>query len=61
MAHVVPAIRYVGWDITVGKNGEVIIIEGNKSADHDVTQVADQIGKWPQYKEIIKELKKIEI
>ncbi|MPN60516.1 hypothetical protein SDC9_208244 [bioreactor metagenome] len=33
------------------------MIEGNKSADHDVTQVADQVGKWPQYKEIINQLK----
>ena len=56
LALVVPDIRYVGWDVTVGKEGEVIIIEGNKSADHDVTQVAEQIGKWPQYKKIIKEL-----
>ncbi len=55
-AHVVPAIRYVGWDIAVGKNGEVIMIEGNKSADHDVTQVTDQIGKWPQYRKIIKKM-----
>lgn len=56
-AKIIPTVRYVGWDIAVGKNGEVIMIEGNKSADHDVTQVADQVGKWPQYKEIINQLK----
>lgn len=57
-AHYIPTVRYVGWDIAVGKNGEVIMIEGNKSADHDVTQVADQIGKWSKYKPIIEELEK---
>lgn len=57
-AHYVPTIRYVGWDIAVGKNGEVIMVEGNKSADHDVTQVADQVGKWRKYKPIIEELVK---
>ena len=57
-AHYVPTVRYVGWDIAVGKNGEVIMIEGNKSADHDVTQVADQVGKWSKYKPIIEELEK---
>lgn len=44
---------YSSW-----KNGEVIMIEGNKSADHDVTQVADQVGKWSKYKPIIEELEK---
>ena len=34
------------------------MIEGNKSADHDVTQVADQVGKWSKDKPIIEELEK---
>ena len=55
-AYVIPEVRYVGWDLAIGKNGEVIMIEGNKSADHDVTQVTDQEGKWPLYECIVKEL-----
>lgn len=59
-AHVVPEIRYTGWDIAIGADGHVIVIEGNKSADHDVTQITDQVGKWPIYQELLAELKQRE-
>jgi len=55
-AQVVPTVRYVGWDVALGQDGRVIIIEGNSAADPDVTQMPDQVGKWPLYKE---ELRKI--
>lgn len=55
-AQVVPTVRYVGWDVALGNDGRVIIIEGNSAADPDVTQMPDQVGKWPLYK---KELRKI--
>ncbi len=55
-AQVVPTVRYVGWDVALGKDGRVIIIEGNSAADPDVTQMPDQVGKWPLYKQ---ELRKI--
>lgn len=55
-AGVIPEVRYVGWDLAIGRDSEIIMIEGNKSADHDVTQVTDQEGKWPLYKSIVKEL-----
>lgn len=55
-AQVVPTVRYVGWDVALAKDGHIIIIEGNYAADPDVTQMPDQVGKWPLYK---KELKKI--
>lgn len=58
-AYTVPTVRYVGWDVAIGKDGEVIMIEGNKSADHDVTQVTDQVGKWPLYKDIVKKLEEM--
>lgn len=58
-AIIIPEVRYVGWDLAIGRNGEVIMIEGNKSADHDVTQVTDQEGKWSLYECIIKELEEI--
>lgn len=43
-------------DVALGKDGRVIIIEGNSAADPDVTQMPDQVGKWPLYKQ---ELRKI--
>lgn len=55
-AGVIPEVRYVGWDLAIGRNSEIIMIEGNKSADHDVTQVTDQEGKWPLYENYVKEL-----
>ena len=55
-AQVVPTVRYVGWDISIGEHGEIIMIEGNKSADHDVTQVTDQVGKWKLYESLLKDL-----
>jgi len=50
-AQVVPSIRYVGWDVAIGKDGRIIIVEGNCAAGQDVTQLPDQVGKWPLYKE----------
>lgn len=55
-AKVVPEVRYVGWDIAVGEDGQIIMIEGNKTPDQDVMQVPDQVGKWPIYKRLLAEL-----
>lgn len=49
----IDGVRYIGWDISIGENGEIYIIEGNFAADPDITQVADQVGKWPMYKKNI--------
>lgn len=51
VARVTPSVGYVGWDVAIDKNGEIIVIEGNASADPDVSQIPDQIGKWPLYEE----------
>ena len=59
-ALVKPEIRYVGWDIALDKNGKVCIIEGNCASDPDITQMPDQIGKWPKYNKVLKELDKQE-
>lgn len=55
-AKVVPEVRYVGWDVAVGENGQIIMIEGNKTPDQDGMQVPDQVGKWPMYKKLLAEL-----
>lgn len=52
-ALITPEVGYVGWDVAIGKNGEIMIIEGNAAADPDISQIPDQIGKWPLYKPFI--------
>ena len=58
-AWVHPEVRYVGWDVTIKGNGEIVLIEGNSGADPDVTQVEDQIGKWPLYEPLLKDIEKM--
>lgn len=53
-AQVVPTIRYVGWDVAVGEDGGIIIIEGNCAADADLTEMPDRRGKWPLYRDKVK-------
>lgn len=50
IALVNPDIGYVGWDIALDSEGRLELIEGNYSADPDVLQKADQIGKWNKLK-----------
>lgn len=56
-AMVTPTVGYVGWDVAIGKNGEIIILEGNAAADPDISQMPDQIGKWPLYERFVLEKK----
>ncbi|WP_292266474.1 sugar-transfer associated ATP-grasp domain-containing protein [Butyricimonas sp.] len=58
-ARVHPEVRYVGWDVTIKSNGEIVLIEGNPGADPDVTQVEDQIGKWPLYESLLNDIEKV--
>jgi hypothetical protein len=53
-AQIVPTVRYIGWDVAIGKDGKVLLIEGNAAADPDISQMPDQIGKWPLYHKVIK-------
>ena len=55
-ALIIPSVRYVGWDVTVDKNGVIMIIEGNFGPDPDVLQIPDGIGKWPLYEPYIAEI-----
>ena len=52
-----PEVRYVGWDVTIKEDGTIVLIEGNPGADPDVTQIEDQIGKWPLYKPLLGQIK----
>lgn len=49
-------VKYVGWDVVVDSSDNIIIIEGNCASDPDITQIPDQIGKWPKYKKVLKRL-----
>lgn len=55
-AGVHPEVRYVGWDVTIKSSGEIVLIEGNPGADPDVTQIEDQVGKWPLYEPLLLEI-----
>lgn len=60
-AKVVPEVHYVGWDIAIGKNGEIYIVEGNCCADPDVTQMPDGIGKWPLFEPLLAEARRAKL
>lgn len=53
-ALLLPDVKYVGWDIAIGQEGKVYIIEGNAAADPDITQIPDKVGKWELYKKYMK-------
>lgn len=54
-AQVIPDVAYVGWDIATSCKGYgVVLVEGNPDSDTDVQQMCDQVGKWAQYRELIK-------
>lgn len=46
-------VGYVGWDVAIGKDGDIFIIEGNPKADPDVSQLPDGKGKWHIYEKFI--------
>lgn len=54
----IPTVRYVGWDIAIGKDGKIYIVEGNCMADPDVTQMPDGKGKWPMYLPVLRAVEK---
>jgi len=56
-AQIVPTVRYIGWDVAIGEDGKVLLIEGNAAADPDISQMPDQVGKWPLYQKVIKGIK----
>lgn len=59
-AMIVPDMRYIGWDVAVNKNHDIILIEGNPGADPDVTQIPDQVGKWPEFQKYLQQICKMD-
>lgn len=56
-ARVISDVKYVGWDVAIGKEGDICLIEGNPSANPDINQIPDQVGKKPLYKPFVKGLR----
>ncbi len=57
MAKRIPQLRHIGWDITIGKNGETILIEINSHSGMDAPQAADDTGRLHLYKPLLEEIR----
>ena len=51
-----PTVRYVGWDIVIGMNGNFSLIEANDNADHDFQQLYNK-GLWKEYCQVLKKIR----
>jgi hypothetical protein len=56
LALVIPQNRYVGWDISLNNNDELVLVEGNEQALFNIQQAADQIGKKKIYEEALNDI-----
>ena len=52
-AELLPEMDYVGWDVAIDANNNVLLIEGNSIPDYDVLQIATQEGLYNRFKPII--------
>jgi len=58
LAKHLPEIRSIGWDLAILKNGDIELIEGNRSPHFRTAQISDQIGKKPLYEKYLPEIEK---
>lgn len=57
-ALVFPDIRYVGWDVVIDDQYQIVLVEGNPGADPDAEQITTREGRWPYYKKYLDEIEK---
>lgn len=50
MATVIPQMRYVGWDIAVDEQENIVVLEGNNCAGFGLQQLPLKRGVWDRYK-----------
>lgn len=50
MASVVPQMRYVGWDIAIDEEENIVVLEGNSRAGFGLQQLPLKRGVWDRYK-----------
>lgn len=53
-SRVLPQVRHIGWDVVIGKDGEVIIWDGNTRPDPILIQLPSKQGVWSNYKKFVK-------
>ena len=56
MAKMIPQLRYIGWDITINDNGEIVLIEINQSPGIAIPQSATNSGKLYLYEPLRNEM-----
>lgn len=50
---IIPNSRYIGWDVTISKNYEICIIEGNHNPEARILQIALNKGLRKEYENIL--------
>lgn len=54
-ARMIPTVRYIGWDVVIGVNGNFSLIEANDNADHDFQQLYNK-GLWKEYRKVLSKI-----
>ena len=49
-SRVLPQVRHVGWDVVIGKNSEIFILEGYSRPDLILVQLTNLKGILNDYK-----------
>lgn len=55
----IPALRHVGWDVSVTEAGAIEFVEGNCKPNFDALQSPDQIGRRFRYKTYIEQIEQL--
>lgn len=56
---ILPQVSHIGWDVVIGKNGDILILEGNSKPDPILIQLPNRMGVWFVCKEYIRYIKNV--